>query len=82
MARAARRSTAKQFEQWTNELSAVLSERYGFDSKQIKVLTEKPADATTGRATAEEVKRTFASVKVTVRRQQYPFRFSDWSRIV
>ena len=54
---------AKQFEQWTTELSSVLSERYGFDSKQIKVLTEKPADATIARATAEEVKRTFTALK-------------------
>lgn len=54
---------AKQFEQWTSELSSVLSERFGFDSKQIKILTEKPADNTTSRATAEEVKRTFASLK-------------------
>src|SRR5947207_4284456 len=47
---------AKQFEQWTNELSSVLSERFGFDSRQIKVLREK-------QATAEEVKRTFATLK-------------------
>jgi hypothetical protein len=54
---------AKQFEQWTTELRSVLSERYGFDSKQVKVLTEKPADTTSARSTAEEVKRTFASLK-------------------
>ncbi|HEX5876677.1 MAG TPA: hypothetical protein VFY60_18670 [Pyrinomonadaceae bacterium] len=54
---------AKQFEQWTAELSAVLSDRYGFDAKQIKVLTEKPAGATAARSTAEEVKRTFAALK-------------------
>ncbi|HEU0253895.1 MAG TPA: hypothetical protein VFR12_12745 [Pyrinomonadaceae bacterium] len=54
---------AKQFEQWTNELSAVLSERFGFESKQVKVLSEKPADTTAARATAEEVKRTFATLK-------------------
>lgn len=54
---------AKQFEQWTTELRSVLSERYGFDSKQIKVLTEKPADTTTARSTAEEVKRAFATLK-------------------
>ena len=54
---------AKQFEQWTGQLSSVLSERYGFDSKQIKVLTEKPAGATSGRATAEEVKNTFTALK-------------------
>ncbi|HET9713742.1 MAG TPA: hypothetical protein VFP64_17765, partial [Pyrinomonadaceae bacterium] len=47
---------AKQFEQWSMGLVAVLSERFGFDSKQIKVLTEK-------QATAEEVKRTFATLK-------------------
>ena len=54
---------AKQFEQWTTQLSSVLSERYGFESKQIKVLTEKPAGPTIGRATAEEVKSTFATLK-------------------
>jgi len=54
---------AKQFEQWTTELSSVLSEQYGFDSKQIKVLTEKPAGPTGARSTVEEVKRTFATLK-------------------
>ena len=54
---------AKQFEEWTTELSSVLSQRYGFDSKQVKVLTEKPAEGTALRSTAEEVKRTFASLK-------------------
>jgi hypothetical protein len=54
---------AKQFEQWTTELSAVLSERFGFDSKQVRILTEKPADTTSPRAAAEEVKRTFATLK-------------------
>ena len=47
---------AKQFEQWTNDLSSVLSERFGFDNKQIKIVPEK-------QATAEEVKRTFATLK-------------------
>lgn len=54
---------AQQFEQWTTQLSSVLSEKLGFDSKQIKILTEKPADATAARSTAEEVKRTFAALK-------------------
>jgi hypothetical protein len=54
---------ANQFEKWTTELSSVLSDRYGFDSKQVRVLTEKPADGTTTRSTAEEVKRTFATLK-------------------
>jgi hypothetical protein len=47
---------AKQFERWSKELGSVLSERFGFDSKQINVLTEK-------QATAEEVKRMFATLK-------------------
>ena len=47
---------AKQFEEWTGQLSSVLAERYGFDSKNVKVLSEKTA-------TAEEVKRTFATLK-------------------
>jgi len=54
---------AKQFEEWTSQLSSVLTERFGFDSKQIKVLTEKPVDPSVSRATAEEVKRTFAVLK-------------------
>lgn len=47
---------AKQFTEWTTQLSAVLSKRYGFDSNRIKVLSEKLANA-------EEVKRTFGSLK-------------------
>jgi hypothetical protein len=47
---------AKQFEEWIGQLSSALSDRFGFDGKQIKVLTEK-------QATAEDVKRTFAALK-------------------
>src|SRR5689334_19198101 len=47
---------AKQFGEWTTQLSSVLSQRYGFDQKQITVLSEK-------QATAEEVKRTFTTLK-------------------
>jgi hypothetical protein len=43
----------KQFEEWTGQLRAVLSERYGFDAKQISL----------PRATAEEVKSVFGSLK-------------------
>ncbi|HEY0765504.1 MAG TPA: hypothetical protein VGD61_24210 [Pyrinomonadaceae bacterium] len=43
----------KQFEEWTGQLSSVLSDRYGFDAKHITV----------PQATAEEVKRTFATLK-------------------
>lgn len=44
---------AKQFEEWTGQLSSVLAERYGFDAKHVV----KP------RATAEEVKSTFGTLK-------------------
>jgi hypothetical protein len=47
---------AKQFDEWTRQLSGVLAERFGFDSKNVKVLSGKGA-------TAEEVKRTFAALK-------------------
>ncbi len=47
---------AKQFAEWTTDLSTVLTQRYGFDPKQITVLSEKSA-------TAEEVKRTFGTLK-------------------
>lgn len=47
---------AKQFAEWTTDLNSVLSQRYGFAPKQITVLSEKTA-------TAEEVKRTFATLK-------------------
>src|SRR3569832_341186 len=44
----------KQFEEWTGQLSAVLSSRFGFDAKQLTVLMN---------ATAEDVKRTFTMLK-------------------
>lgn len=44
---------AKQFEEWTGQLSSVLAERYGFEAKHII----KP------RATAEEVKGVFGTLK-------------------
>ena len=47
---------SKQFAEWTTQLNSVLTQRYGFDPKQIKVLSEKVA-------TAVEVKRTFDSLK-------------------
>jgi hypothetical protein len=45
---------AKQFEEWTGQLSSVLPERFGFDTKQVRVVKG---------ATAEEVNRTFAALK-------------------
>ena len=43
----------KQFEEWTAQLSSLLSDRYGFDAKKITV----------PRATAEEVKGVFGTLK-------------------
>jgi hypothetical protein len=45
---------AKQFEEWTAQLSSVLSAKFGFDEKQLTVLKG---------ATAEDVKRTFTALK-------------------
>jgi len=50
---------AHQFEEWTEQLRSSLAERFGFDRRNIRVLSEK-GDA---RATAEEVKKTFATLK-------------------
>ena len=45
---------AKQFEEWTRQLSSVLAAKLGFDAKQLTVLKG---------ATAEDVKRTFTTLK-------------------
>ena len=47
---------AKQFDEWTKQLSGVLAERFGFNSKNVKVLSEKAA-------TADQVKQTFVALK-------------------
>ncbi|HSE24322.1 MAG TPA: hypothetical protein VLB68_21825 [Pyrinomonadaceae bacterium] len=52
---------ASQFETWTNELSALLSSRFGFATKHLKVLSEKSAAGMT--PTAENVKHAFAALK-------------------
>ena len=53
---------AQQFTQWSTDLSKVLNTRYGFGYDRLRVLAEKP-QANQLRATAEEVKRTFTSLK-------------------
>ncbi len=53
---------AKQFEEWTAQLSKVLCEKFEFDAKNIRVLSEK-GEGGKARATAEEVKRTFTELK-------------------
>jgi len=50
---------AQQFEEWTGQLRSALSEKFGFDGKNIRVLSEKEPP----KATAEEVKKTFAELK-------------------
>ena len=44
----------KQFEEWTGQLSSVLSSRFGFDANKLTVLKG---------ASAEDVKRTFTTIK-------------------
>src|SRR5215213_2165658 len=53
---------AKRFKGWTAELRGALVERFGFDEARITVLTETP-EGRALRATAEEVRRAFASLK-------------------
>ena len=45
---------AKQFEEWTRQLSSVLSDRFGFDTKHVTTLKN---------ATADQVKATFGTLK-------------------
>jgi len=45
---------AKQFAEWTTQLSSVLSERFGFDTKHVTILKD---------ATADQVKGTFGTLK-------------------
>jgi hypothetical protein len=50
---------AHQFEEWTEQLRSSLCERFGFDRRNFRILSEKG----NARATAEEVKKTFAELK-------------------
>jgi hypothetical protein len=53
---------AKQFSQWTTQLRAALTEKFGFAEDHIKLLTERPPAGALP-ATADEVKRTFSSLR-------------------
>jgi len=57
---------AKQFEEWTGQLSSVLSSRFGFDTKQLTVLKN---------ASAEDVKRTFTTLKTQLDTNNVLFMF-------
>jgi hypothetical protein len=50
---------AQQFEEWTGQLRSALTEKFGFDGKNIRTLSEKGNP----RATADEVKKTFVELK-------------------
>lgn len=52
----------QQFAQWSTDLTKVLNTRFGFSSDRLRILAEKP-QTNQLRATAEEVKRTFAALK-------------------
>lgn len=54
---------AKQFQQWTTALQTALTGRFGFAKDRVKLLTEKPPDASAAPATAEEVKKVFGSLR-------------------
>ena len=55
---------AKRFKGWTAELRRALVERFGFDEARVTVLSESP-EGRALRASAEEVRRAFASLKAT-----------------
>ncbi|HEX7317265.1 MAG TPA: hypothetical protein VF297_25430 [Pyrinomonadaceae bacterium] len=56
---------ARRFKGWTAELRGALVERFGFDEARVTVLTETP-EGRALRATADEVRRAFASLKASV----------------
>jgi hypothetical protein len=51
----------KQFAQWDKDLIAALTAKFGFAKDHVRLLSER-AEASATRATAEEVKRTFAAL--------------------
>lgn len=55
---------AKRFAAWTKELRGTLVGRFGFDEARVTVLSESP-EGGAARATAEEVRRAFASLKAS-----------------
>jgi len=57
---------AKQFDEWSRSLRRALTERLGFDTKQVRVLSEKPVEGAS-RATAEEVRKTLEGLRSDVK---------------
>jgi hypothetical protein len=66
---------AKQFAQWAASLRSALVERLGFGEGNLKVLTENSADKGAARATAEEVRRAFESLRGVVKEESTVFVF-------
>src|SRR5215207_2363888 len=55
---------AKRFAGWTAELRRALVERFGFDEARVTVLSESP-EGRAARATAEEVRRAFQTLRAS-----------------
>ena len=53
---------AEQFSQWSAELTKILTGRFRFARERVRVLAEKPL-AGESKSTADEVRRTFTSLK-------------------
>lgn len=66
---------AKQFEQWTASLRAALLGRFGFAKDRVKLLVEKPSDSSAATATAEEVRKVFASLRTELNSDNVLFVF-------
>ena len=56
---------AKRFKGWTAELRRALVERFGFDISRVTVLSEAPEGGAALRATAEEVRRAFQTLRAS-----------------
>jgi len=65
----------KQFDTWTTSLRSALLGRFGFAKDRVKLLTEKPADSNAAPATAEEVKKAFASLRTELNADNMLFVF-------
>jgi hypothetical protein len=65
---------AKQFQQWAATLQATLLGRFGFPKDRVKLLSEKP-DANAAPATADEVRKLFASLRTTLNSDSVLFVF-------
>jgi hypothetical protein len=66
---------AKRFAEWTTELRRALIERLGFDESRLTILTEAPEGGTAARATAEELRRAFASLRAAAGSESTVFIF-------